>query len=173
MLRWPKPLPGSVVLTIVAIAGNALMFAIAFAVALKPFIGARVETPKHPHEAPPLLWLGPVVLAILGLATAVVSGFWHAYISSPMARAVGGKAMEISVSLVPHFGVPLALSLLTSLIGVFVYWKLDRRSLPDVGSIAQTRAWTGSRLRWPHLRTCAPVACCLRFPAARPAGDLR
>ncbi len=102
------------------------MFAIAFAVALKPFIGARVETPKHPHEAPPLLWLGPTVLAILGLASAMLSGFWHTYISSPMASAVSGKTVEISVSLVPHIGVPLALSALTVLIGVFVYWKLDR-----------------------------------------------
>ncbi|MFS8111548.1 putative monovalent cation/H+ antiporter subunit A [Rhizobium jaguaris] len=117
--------PWPIVLTIVAIAGSALMFAVAFAVALKPFIGARVETPRHPHEAPPLLWLGPVVLAILGLAAAMVSGFWHAYVSSPMASAVSGKGMEISISLVPHFGMPLALSALTVLIGVLVYWKLD------------------------------------------------
>ncbi|KEA07601.1 putative monovalent cation/H+ antiporter subunit A [Rhizobium rhizogenes] len=116
----------SIALTIIAVAGNALMFAIAFAVALKPFLGARVETPRHPHEAPPLLWLGPVMLAVLGLIAALFSGFWHAYISSPMASAVGGKAMEISVSLVPHIGVPLLLSALTVLIGVFVYWKLDR-----------------------------------------------
>ncbi|MBB5571881.1 MULTISPECIES: putative monovalent cation/H+ antiporter subunit A [Rhizobium] len=120
---WP------IALTIVTIAGNALMFAIAFAVALTPFIGARVETPKHPHEAPPLLWLGPVLLAILGIAAAIASSFWHAYISSPMASAVGGKAMEISISVVPHLGLPLALSTLTILIGTFVYWKFGRARL--------------------------------------------
>ncbi|WFU02838.1 putative monovalent cation/H+ antiporter subunit A [Rhizobium sp. CB3171] len=118
--------PWPILLAVVAIVGNALMFSIAFAVALKPFIGARVETPKHPHEAPPLLLLGPFVLAVLGLAAAMVSGFWHVYISSPMASAVGGKAMEISVSLAPHLGAPLALSALTVLIGAFIYWKLDR-----------------------------------------------
>ncbi|MEF0939763.1 putative monovalent cation/H+ antiporter subunit A [Rhizobium sp. BR 362] len=117
---WP------IALTIVAIAGNALMFAIGFAVALKPFIGARVETPKHPHEAPPLLWLGPVLLAILGFVAAMASSVWHTYISSPMASAISGKAMEVSISLVPHLGAPLALSALTVLIGSFVYWNFGR-----------------------------------------------
>lgn len=42
----------SMVFAAIAILGNALMFAVAFAVALKPFIGAKVETPKAPHEAP-------------------------------------------------------------------------------------------------------------------------
>lgn len=118
--------PGAIILTIVAVAGNALMFAIAFAVALKPFLGPMTETPQHPHEAPPLLWLGPVVLALLGLASALLSGSWHTYVSSPMASAVSGKGLQISVSLVPHIGLPLALSVVTVLIGILVYWKLDR-----------------------------------------------
>ena len=117
---------GAIILTIVAIAGNALMFAIAFAVALKPFVGPLTETPRHPHEAPPLLWLGPVMLALLGLASALLSGPWHAYVSSPMASAVGGKGLQISVSLIPHVGLPLALSVVTVLLGILVYWKLDR-----------------------------------------------
>ncbi len=118
--------PAAIILTIIAVAGNALMFAIAFAVALKPFIGAVTETPHQPHEAPPLLWLGPVALALLGLLSALFSGQWHDYVPSPMASAVGGKGLEISVSLIPHIGVPLALSLVTVLIGVIVYWQLDR-----------------------------------------------
>ncbi|MFP3581905.1 hypothetical protein SB659_20295, partial [Arthrobacter sp. SIMBA_036] len=45
----------SIVFTSVAIFGNVLMFAIAFAVGLKPFIGTPVATPKIAHEAPLLL----------------------------------------------------------------------------------------------------------------------
>lgn len=118
--------PGAIVLTVIVVAGNALMFAIAFAVALKPFVGPQTETPRHPHEAPPLLWLGPVVLALLGILSAFFSGPWHGYLSSPMASAVGGKGLEISVSLVPHIGLPLALSVVTALIGIVVYRQLDR-----------------------------------------------
>ncbi len=121
--------PGAVILTVIAVAGNALMFAIAFAVALKPFVGPLTETPRHPHEAPPLLWLGPVVLALLGILSALFSGEWHGYVSSPMASAVGGGRLEISVSLLPHVGVPLALSVVTVLIGILVYWQLDRARL--------------------------------------------
>ncbi|PZM17124.1 putative monovalent cation/H+ antiporter subunit A [Rhizobium tubonense] len=116
----------SIVFTSVAVIGNALMFAIAFAVGLKPFVGQKVETPKHPHEAPALLWLGPVTLSILGLAAALFSGLTHSFISSPMASAVKGEAAAVSISLVPHPGVPLALSALTIVLGVIVYWQLDR-----------------------------------------------
>jgi multicomponent Na+:H+ antiporter subunit A len=116
----------SILVTALAVFGNALMFAIAFAVALRPFLGRPVETPKHPHEAPVLLWLGPAILAVAGLLAALFSGFAHAMISSPMASAVVGEATAISISLAPHIGVPLALSLLTIVLGVVVYWHLDR-----------------------------------------------
>jgi multicomponent Na+:H+ antiporter subunit A len=118
--------PRSVIFTLVALFGNALMFAVGFAVALKPFLGAPVRTPKDPHEAPSLLWVGPVVLALLGLTTAVFSGWSHRYISSPAASAVRGAATQIEISLVPHIGVPLLLSLLTGVVGIAVYWQLDR-----------------------------------------------
>jgi multicomponent Na+:H+ antiporter subunit A len=118
--------PYSILVTAVAVFGNALMFAIAFAVALRPFLGRPVETPKHPHEAPVLLWLGPAVLAVAGLLAALFSGITHGAISSPMASAVAGAPKSVSISLAPHIGVPLALSLLTILLGIAVYWQLDR-----------------------------------------------
>ncbi|PDT15276.1 Na(+)/H(+) antiporter subunit A [Rhizobium sp. J15] len=115
-------------LTLVSIAvfGNALMFAIAFAVALKPFLGRPIETPKHPHEAPALLWLGPAVLAGLGLLAAIFSADTHAAISSPISAAIRQSPVHIDISLTPHIGVPLALSILTVLLGIGVYWQLNR-----------------------------------------------
>jgi multicomponent Na+:H+ antiporter subunit A len=73
-----------------------------------------------------LLWLGPVTLALLGIASALFAPLWHVYISSPMASAVSGKGLQIAVSLTPHIGLPLALSIVTVLIGILVYWQLDR-----------------------------------------------
>ncbi|WP_275789612.1 putative monovalent cation/H+ antiporter subunit A [Pararhizobium gei] len=118
--------PRSLAFAIIAIAGNALMFAVAFAVALKPFLGDRLETPRHAHEAPLLLWLGPAALALAGLACAVLSGPFHASVSSPMASAIAGETRQVTISLVPHFGVPLVLSLLTVLLGVGIYFGLAR-----------------------------------------------
>ncbi|GAA3064221.1 putative monovalent cation/H+ antiporter subunit A [Rhizobium viscosum] len=115
-----------ILVTAIAVFANALMFAIAFAVGLRPFVGRLVETPKHPHEAPVLLWLGPAVLALAGPLAALFSGVTHSAISSPMASAIAGAPKELSISLTPHIGLPLALSLLTILLGIAVYWQLDR-----------------------------------------------
>lgn len=110
----------------ITVFGNALMFAVAFAVALKPFLGWPVETPKPPHEAPVLLWLGPAVLAVLGLLAAIFSTFTHTVLSSPLAAAIRQTSVDIDISLTPHIGLPLALSALTILLGVGVYWQLAR-----------------------------------------------
>ncbi len=116
----------SILFTVLAVVSNALMFAIAFAVALKPFIGATVETPRHAHEGPALLWIGPVVLAVLGLVAALFSTATHALISTPMASAVAGVATAVSISVVPHIGIPLGLSVLTIVVGIGCYLAIDR-----------------------------------------------
>jgi multicomponent Na+:H+ antiporter subunit A len=141
---------GAAIATVTAICANALMFAIAFAVALKPFAGQSRRTPKHPHEAPPQLLSGPVVLAVLGVLAAIFSGNWHYYISSPMAAAVKGSTARIDISLAPHVGLPLALSILTILLGAAVYWRLDdaRRLVADF-----VRALPGPDRGFDHLVT--------------------
>lgn len=121
--------PWSIIFTLVALIGNALMFAVGFAVALKPFLGPVAETPKHPHEAPPLLWVGPVVLALSGLIGAAFSAVAHHYISSPLASAIRGSSSVVEISLIPHFGVPLLLSALTIVLGILVYRQLDQARL--------------------------------------------
>ncbi|ARM87566.1 Na+/H+ antiporter subunit A [Rhizobium sp. CIAT894] len=110
--------------TAITVFGNALMFAVAFAVGLKPFLGKPLETPKHPHEAPVLLWLGPAVLAALGMFAAVFSNFTHAVLSSPIAAAIRQTPADIDISLVLHPGLPLGLSALTILLGIGVYRQL-------------------------------------------------
>ncbi|QKV18678.1 putative monovalent cation/H+ antiporter subunit A [Oricola thermophila] len=111
----------SILFTIVAIVGNGLMFAIGFAVALKPFLGPKVETPKHAHEGPVLLWAGPAVLAACGLLSALFSPAFHERFSTPMASAVVGHAEEVTISVVPHLGLPFYLSLATVAFGIVAY----------------------------------------------------
>ncbi|MGV1751452.1 putative monovalent cation/H+ antiporter subunit A [Agrobacterium sp. CG674] len=124
--------PRAILFTGIAIIGNALMLAIAFAVALKPFVGKPRKTPKQVHEGPVLLWLGPAVLAVVGLLAALFSGGFHAFVSMPMATAIAGAPRPVTMSLIPHIGVPLGLSLLTVALGVVVYTNLSRaRGLMD------------------------------------------
>lgn len=118
----------SIAFTIVAIIGNGLMFVIGFAVALKPFLGEKIETPKHAHEGPPLLWLGPVVLGAIAVLAGIFSGFAHFYISNPMSTAVWGAIVEIDLSLAAlfHPSLPLLLSAVTVAFGVLAYKNVDR-----------------------------------------------
>ncbi len=118
--------PWSLAITIVAVAGNALMFVVGFAVALKPFIGETVPTPKTPHEAPLLMYAGPVVLAIAGLIAALFSTTFHALISSPMASAVAGEPLEVTIGLIPKPGIALTLSVVTVVVGIALYLGLAR-----------------------------------------------
>ncbi|MBP1870405.1 multicomponent Na+:H+ antiporter subunit A [Ensifer adhaerens] len=116
----------AMVFAALAILGNALMFAVAFAIALKPFVGAKTETPKSAHEAPVLLWLGPALLAAKGLSAALLSGLAHELVSTPMATAIAGERRQVTISIVPHIGVPLALSCVTIALGVIFYLNLAR-----------------------------------------------
>ncbi|MBL0370989.1 putative monovalent cation/H+ antiporter subunit A [Rhizobium sp. KVB221] len=124
----------STLLLVVAIAGNALMFAAGFAIALKPFLGARVETPNHAHDGPVLLMAGPVLLAVLGLAAGLGASALHLYFSSPMASAIAGSRITVAISAIPHLSTAFALSMLTILIGVFLLLALGRvRASVDAG----------------------------------------
>ena len=126
----------SVAVTAVAIIGNALMFVIGFAVALKPFLGPKVETPNHAHEAPVLMLAGPVVLAACGLFAALLSPTFHALFSSPMASAVAGEPLTVTISVIPHPGIALTLSLVTVALGIALYWMLARLRSAIAGMLA-------------------------------------
>jgi len=118
--------PRAVFFTALAVLGNALMFALAFAVGLKPFVGRRAGGSDAVHEGPPGLWIGPLLLAGLGLLLALLPTLAHRYLSSPMVSAVAGQPVSVDITSMPHLGAPLYLSLLTIALGLAVYWQLDR-----------------------------------------------
>ena len=132
--------PWSLAFVAVAVIGNGLMFVIGFAVALKPFLGPEVKTPKHAHEGPVLLWLGPLTLGIAALVSALVSPVPHRFVSSPMASAIAGKTEVVTISVIPHMGPALILSLVTIAFGVIAYRMLDR--------LRAGMAWLLSAIGW-------------------------
>ncbi|MGN6549689.1 MAG: putative monovalent cation/H+ antiporter subunit A [Pararhizobium sp.] len=118
-----------------AVVGNGLMLVIGFAIALNPFLGQPKAAQKAAHEGPVLLWLGPAVLGLLGILLAIVSPFAHAVLSSPMASAVGARAVHVEATLVPHVGLPLALSLATIVFGILVYRGLEPARAAIAGTL--------------------------------------
>src|SRR5690625_4980328 len=53
---------GAALFTTFAVLANIAVVAVAGIVALRPFLGARRQTPKAPHEAPFTMWIGQAVL---------------------------------------------------------------------------------------------------------------
>ncbi len=115
------PASQAFVYLVAAVLGNAMMFATAFTVGLKPFIGEKSEAAAQAHDGPALLMAGPLVLALCGVAAVAATGLTHHYFTSPMASSVWGHAVVVAIDITPHWGLPLALSLVTVALGLAIY----------------------------------------------------
>jgi multicomponent Na+:H+ antiporter subunit A len=108
------------------IAGNALLGAVALAVALRPFMGAQLPTPIAPHEAPAGMLAGPIALGAAALGAGFATIWIGESLVAPMASAASGHPVAL------HFGLhidpldPLFwLSVLTWALAIVAYWRLD------------------------------------------------
>ena len=117
---------------LVAIIGNALMFAVAFAVALKPFLGSENRDAEAcAMRGRCFCGLGPLFLAVAGVVAALFPTQTHALFSSPMASAgPRRRARAVTIGLIPGIGMALLLSVITVLLGILIYrgmdWTRDR-----------------------------------------------
>ncbi len=116
-------LPLGTIVTAFALAANALMFAVAGIVALKPFWGKpQGETPVKPHEGPWQMLLGPVILAILGLAFGLLPWIKQTILVSPGVDAVLGRPGEAEeLRLWAGVNLALILSMITFGLGFAIY----------------------------------------------------
>ena len=104
-----------------AVLANALMVAVAGVVALRPFYGPPGDTPKSPGEAPLAMWIGPAILAALGLIFGLAPGLMAHWLVEPTVAAISGHPVEVSLALWHGFNLPLLLSLVTFGLGVVIY----------------------------------------------------
>lgn len=115
-------------LTGVAITGNALMFAIAFLVGFKPFFGKPGDTPHKPHEGSVGLWIGALTLAVFSLFFGLFSGLAETFVVGPAAVAVAGTPMAVDLYLWGGFKAPVVASIITVGLGAFLFWQGARLS---------------------------------------------
>jgi len=85
----------------------------------------RGQPPQGVHEGPPSLWLGPMVLAGLGLLLGLFPGLYNP-LAEAVAGAVKGQAVAYQLKLWPGFNLALLLSLLTVLLGAGLYFLYPR-----------------------------------------------
>lgn len=123
------------VILLAAIAGNMLLFALAFKAGVHPFWSKKPKAgyEHKPHEGPAGLWLGPIILAILGLLAGLFPSFMSKRITAPAATAIAGHDVDIKVALWHGFNMPLLLSAITVAGGLTLYALRRKiwRDLPD------------------------------------------
>jgi multicomponent Na+:H+ antiporter subunit A len=130
-----------------ALAANALMVACAGVVALRPFWGERQLAPKAKPADPGWgLWLGPVVLAGLGVLGGLFAGQFEYLFVAPMVLSVTGGPIAIHLALYHGIDMALALSLVTFALGAAIYVSVNRirTSLIAAAWLSGTSTNTGS-----------------------------
>ncbi|WP_111656076.1 putative monovalent cation/H+ antiporter subunit A [Isoalcanivorax indicus] len=127
------------ILATLAIASAVMGVTVAAIVGLKPWYGQRVETKKSPHEAPPALLAGPVVLATLSLLLGLAAPLTQSWLLGAAVTAVNGAPAATSISLWHGINLPLMLSAASLALGLLLYagWSLFRRGTGFVDLLAK------------------------------------
>ena len=128
-----------------ALVANALMVACAGMVAIRPFFFSPRRSPKDMPKDPEIsLWLGPVILAALGLFFGLFPAFIEHGLVIPMVMAVSGVEPPIHLVLWHGVNTALILSLATFAIGIALYLLLNpiRDALARAEpSVPRTEGW--------------------------------
>ncbi|MEM7423159.1 MAG: putative monovalent cation/H+ antiporter subunit A [Pseudomonadota bacterium] len=121
---------------------NALMVAVAGIVGLRPFFGTPLETPKAPHAPPFRLWIGPLLLAALGLTFGITPALIADNFVQPAVTSILGRPESVKLLLWHGVNVPLMLSIVTFLLGlaIFFYHQKLRAALARMGAALPTTA---------------------------------
>ncbi|MGL6161551.1 hydrogen gas-evolving membrane-bound hydrogenase subunit E [Microbulbifer sp.] len=99
---------------------NAMMLTVAATVVLKPFLG-RPPRETGGHEAVPGLWIGPLLLAGLGLAFGLNTSLIADSLVQPAVTAILGRPEVVELKLWHGMNLALLLSITTLGLGIAVF----------------------------------------------------
>jgi multicomponent Na+:H+ antiporter subunit A len=114
------------VLMFVAIATNVFLVVVAGMVGLAPFWGRERHRRRHGHKMPVGLWLGPVLLAVLGLFIGLFPGLLATGLVSPAVGAILARTVEVELALLHGLTLQLGLSAFTFGLGVWAYLQREK-----------------------------------------------
>jgi multicomponent Na+:H+ antiporter subunit A len=118
--------PAAVMLTAAAVFSAVIFVNVAAVVGIYPFLSKQAgNTPKHPHEGPLGLWLGPLCLASLGLTCGLLSSSFPAPLLAAAASAIAGVPADPELGLWHGWTFTLTLSALTTAGGWAVFCARD------------------------------------------------
>jgi multicomponent Na+:H+ antiporter subunit A len=123
---------GNILIMIAVFTTGVIFVAIALEIGYSVFFGKVKDTPKKAHEAPLLMWIGPVLFATLGLVGGLFAEFLVQPLLGSSSTAVLNVEHVLKLSLWHGFSLVLGLSLLTLLFGYLVYKiRFKLRGLTD------------------------------------------
>jgi multicomponent Na+:H+ antiporter subunit A len=131
-------------LMVLAVLANMFMVAMALVVATWPFFGQRAPTPREPHEAPPSMLAGPLLLAGLSVCVGLLPGWFERQVGSAMGTAILGQPLELKLKLIelsPEGLAALVVSAVSLGLGLWVYFRLPYQ-------IEHTARWAGLAEAW-------------------------
>jgi multicomponent Na+:H+ antiporter subunit A len=88
---------------------------------LAPFFGKKTATPKRAHEAPPTLWLPPMLLACSGIVFGVMPSLVEGPLLRSAVQAIVRGSVTFHLALWHGFNLPLALSAISLVFGAALY----------------------------------------------------
>ncbi|MGH7871085.1 MAG: putative monovalent cation/H+ antiporter subunit A [Candidatus Binatia bacterium] len=115
----------SLIIPIALVVAAIVYVATAGIVAIRLFFGMKLPTSIPPHEAAPSLWLGPALLAALGVVFAVMPSLLEESLLRPAVQAIAREPVALHLTLWHGFNLPLALSALSVAGGLAIYARLD------------------------------------------------
>jgi multicomponent Na+:H+ antiporter subunit A len=119
----------STFLTALTVLASISLVSVAAIIALRPFLRSEAALPRHPHDPPLEMWLGPLLLGAFGLLSGLAPALLNRLLFAPAVSAVLGKAPETQLALWHGLDLKVLLSL-TALLGgglVFRRWGAVRR----------------------------------------------
>jgi multicomponent Na+:H+ antiporter subunit A len=128
---------------------STFLVAVAGSVAVTPFVGKRLPTPKPAHEGAPSLWGGPLVLAGLGAVFGCVPSLIATPLLAPAASAALGEPVKVELALWPGVTPVLLLSFGVLGVGGLLLWQVARvrawgRWLKPLAELGPSRWYDGA-----------------------------
>lgn len=123
---------------------NISFVAAAGLIGFRPFFGGPKDLPRKVHHPPFSLWLGPFVLACLGLVVGAEPDLIEGWLIAPAAAVIERKPVFVELELWHGFHSSLLLSALAFLIGIGVYIGWDRYHAA-VYRLFQSHRWGPAR----------------------------
>jgi multicomponent Na+:H+ antiporter subunit A len=117
---------GTVLLTVMTVLSSMIFINVAAVTGIYPFFGkTEAHTPKHPHEAPLGMWLGPVCLAIMSLAGGLFAPWLGRTLLDPAFASIARERIPLDLAIWHGVNPALVLSLATTAGGFGLFLSRD------------------------------------------------